>query len=206
MRLFLVANFLQKHFSRQMGKARRAPRGRIPASEESSAQKASQRGHLIRFHGDLGESAFLHKATSLGFMVARPWRNVYSYDFVVEGGHNFWRVQVKTTTAIDSMACIAWALFRTVAHISRPYRASPRLTLWRSTLCRKKPGTLLPVREAARHEISGCLVPRVSPPGHLGPLPRSLAPAARARRPGLRMSSNGPNQTPSPSNTLSSRA
>jgi hypothetical protein len=70
-----------------MRKARLAPRGRIPASEERSVQEAaSQRGHLIRFHGDLGEAAFLYKATRLGFMVARPWRNIYDYDFIVREG------------------------------------------------------------------------------------------------------------------------
>jgi hypothetical protein len=84
-----------------MRRPRSAPPGRIPASGESPAQKAArERGLLIRERGDLGEAAFLHKATSLGFMVARPWRNIYRYDFIVEGGQNLWRVQVKTTSYI----------------------------------------------------------------------------------------------------------
>ncbi|HXM21527.1 MAG TPA: group I intron-associated PD-(D/E)XK endonuclease [Terriglobales bacterium] len=80
-----------------MGRPRRASRGRIPASEESSAERA-QRGSTALHQGFLGEVAFLHKAVSLGFMVAKPWGDIYRYDFIVNGGRNFWRVQVKAGT------------------------------------------------------------------------------------------------------------
>jgi hypothetical protein len=53
---------------------RRASRGRIPASEESHVLKADrERGLQARKLGDLGEVAFLHKATALGFVVAQPY-------------------------------------------------------------------------------------------------------------------------------------
>jgi len=80
-----------------MRKPRGASRGRIPAFEETSARKAArQRGLVIRQHGDLGEVAFLHKAMSLGFMVAKPYGTIYPYDFIVEGGQNLWRMQIKS--------------------------------------------------------------------------------------------------------------
>jgi len=72
-----------------MGKAKGGSRGRTPASEESSAPKNAQQG-------ELGELAFLHKATSLGFALSLPYGHIHRYDFVVEGGRNLWRVQVKT--------------------------------------------------------------------------------------------------------------
>ena len=77
----------------------RAPRGRIPASEESPVRKAyRERGRRNCKQGDLGEVAFLHKATALGFMVAHPYGVGYPFDFIVQGGQDLLRVQVKATT------------------------------------------------------------------------------------------------------------
>src|ERR1700680_904215 len=82
-----------------MRRPRRASRGRIPASEESSARKAArQRGKAVGRQGELGEVAFMHKATSLGFAMALPYAHIHRYDFIVESGPTLWRVQVKTTT------------------------------------------------------------------------------------------------------------
>jgi len=52
----------------------------------------------VNRRGDLGEVAFLHKAMSLGFTVAKPYGHVHRYDFIVEAGPNLWRVQVKACT------------------------------------------------------------------------------------------------------------
>jgi hypothetical protein len=41
-----------------------------------------------------GEAA---KAASLGFGVAKPWGDSERYDFIIDSGYNFWRVQVKST-------------------------------------------------------------------------------------------------------------
>jgi len=46
--------------------------------------------------GSVAEAAFLAKASSLGFGVAKPWGDE-RYDFIVDSGHCFWRVQVKST-------------------------------------------------------------------------------------------------------------
>jgi hypothetical protein len=82
-----------------MRRPRLARRGRIPASEERSVPKAAQRrGSAFGLLGELGETAFMHKATSLGFGLALPYGHLHRYDFIVESGANLWRVQVKSTT------------------------------------------------------------------------------------------------------------
>src|SRR5689334_19101908 len=48
-------------------------------------------------HGEAAEAAFLAKVAGLGFGVAKPWGDSEHYDFIVDSGHNFWRVQVKST-------------------------------------------------------------------------------------------------------------
>jgi hypothetical protein len=46
--------------------------------------------------GEIAEAAFLHKAASLGFSVAKPWGESDRYDFIVEVNGRCWRVQVKS--------------------------------------------------------------------------------------------------------------
>lgn len=46
--------------------------------------------------GEIAEAAFLHKAASLGFSVAKPWGESDRYDFMVDCGTRIWRVQVKS--------------------------------------------------------------------------------------------------------------
>ena len=52
--------------------------------------------------GEIAEAAFLLKAASLGFSVAKPWGESDRYDFIVDSGARSWRVQVKSahTSAI----------------------------------------------------------------------------------------------------------
>ncbi len=44
----------------------------------------------------MAELAFMRKAISLGFGVAKPWGDSDHYDFILNSGHLFWRVQVKS--------------------------------------------------------------------------------------------------------------
>jgi PD-(D/E)XK endonuclease len=46
--------------------------------------------------GEAAEAGFMAKASNLGFAVAKPWGRE-RYDFILDSGHNFWRVQVKST-------------------------------------------------------------------------------------------------------------
>ena len=52
--------------------------------------------------GEVGELAFLHKAASLGFGVAQPHGDSELYDFIVDSGERFWRVQVKSIYLFSS--------------------------------------------------------------------------------------------------------
>ena len=47
--------------------------------------------------GELGELAFVHKAASLGFGVAKPHGDNERYDFILDSGERLWRVQVKSS-------------------------------------------------------------------------------------------------------------
>ena len=47
--------------------------------------------------GEIAEAAFLAKAASLGFGVAKPWGDSERYDFILDSGHRYWRVQIKST-------------------------------------------------------------------------------------------------------------
>ena len=48
--------------------------------------------------GEVSEAAFLAKASSLGFPVAKPWGDSQPYDFVLDSGHGMLRIQIKSTS------------------------------------------------------------------------------------------------------------
>jgi len=55
--------------------------------------------------GEFSEAAFLLKATSLGFRVAKPWGDSERYDFILacpaqDVPDFFWRVQIKCTEIV----------------------------------------------------------------------------------------------------------
>jgi hypothetical protein len=52
--------------------------------------------------GEISEAAFLHKAVGLGFKVTKPWGDSERYDFVLDSGRRFWRVQIKCTAAMHA--------------------------------------------------------------------------------------------------------
>lgn len=52
-----------------------------------------------RHRGQLAEIAFVRKATTLGFAVAKPWGEGERYDFIVRVQNVCWRVQVKSVLA-----------------------------------------------------------------------------------------------------------
>jgi len=134
-----------------MGKAKRASRGRIPASEESSAQKtALQMGIARHKQGELGELAFLCKATSLGFAPSLPYGQMHRYDFVVDSGRNLWRVQVKTgRTVVDG-------LYHVCIHRSRNWRVhaytEAEIDFVAVYIIPEETWYILPVREVAERQ------------------------------------------------------
>lgn len=69
--------------------------GRVTASRPNLAY---QRTSTCKRQGELSELAFVYKAASLGFIVAKPYGDNERYDFVVDSGQRLWRVQVKSTS------------------------------------------------------------------------------------------------------------
>lgn len=54
--------------------------------------------------GERSEAAFLHKASALGFGVAKPWGDSERYDFILDNGRRLLRVQVKATDCLRAQA------------------------------------------------------------------------------------------------------
>jgi hypothetical protein len=54
--------------------------------------------------GEAAELAFMLKAVSLGFGVAKPWGDSEQYDFILDTGRRLSRVQVKSTSAMQNGA------------------------------------------------------------------------------------------------------
>jgi hypothetical protein len=54
-------------------------------------------GHTRKRLGELAELAFMHKAASLGFGVAKPYGDSDRFDFIVNWDGRLCRVQVKST-------------------------------------------------------------------------------------------------------------
>ena len=50
--------------------------------------------------GELSEAAFLLKAETLGFHLAKPWGDSERYDFILDTGPRLWRVQLKCTEVL----------------------------------------------------------------------------------------------------------
>ena len=47
--------------------------------------------------GEWAELCFMTRATELGFIVTKPWGDMAPFDFALEHGGHFTRVQVKCT-------------------------------------------------------------------------------------------------------------
>jgi len=159
-----------------MSRIRGTPRGRIPASEESPARNAGpRRASANAIQGELGEVAFMHKATGLGFALALPYGHLHRYDFIVDGGRNLWRVQVKTST------CLVRGFHRLCVYNynSRTGYNESEIDFVAVLILPEGIWYILPVRSIG---APGFVFPSERMRGH-GPLrvlPRGLAPAARA--------------------------
>jgi hypothetical protein len=51
--------------------------------------------------GELSELAFVYKAASLGFAVAKPYGDSDRFDFIIHSRRHFWRVQVRSTSSLQ---------------------------------------------------------------------------------------------------------
>jgi PD-(D/E)XK endonuclease len=71
-----------------MEKPQALPLPRRPATNQRHALPPKRRG-------EIAELAFMQKAVSLGFGVAKPWGDSDRYDYILDAGRRFWRVQVE---------------------------------------------------------------------------------------------------------------
>jgi hypothetical protein len=72
---------------------------KVPSKISRRAPRASKRTSKRR--GELAELAFLWKAASLGFTVAKPYGDSDRYDFIVDSGERLFRVQVKSASRLS---------------------------------------------------------------------------------------------------------
>jgi hypothetical protein len=75
-----------------------------PSPPPSRPQSARARRKNTKRCGERNEAAFLHKASSLGFGVAKPWGDSERYDFILDNGRRLLRVQIKSTTTLRAHA------------------------------------------------------------------------------------------------------
>jgi PD-(D/E)XK endonuclease len=74
----------------------------LTISEETLQTELLHAGQLDRKHrGEVAELAFMRKAATLGFGVAKPWGDCDRYDVVVRADKVFWRVQIKSVWAVS---------------------------------------------------------------------------------------------------------
>jgi PD-(D/E)XK endonuclease len=82
-----------------MQKQKKSTRGR----KTVSAQRGTSREILsaptiphVKRRGEIGEAAFLAKASAMGFGVAKPWGDSDRYDFIVDVAGRLLKVQIKS--------------------------------------------------------------------------------------------------------------
>jgi hypothetical protein len=61
--------------------------------------------------GELSEAAFLLKAETLGFHLAKPWGDRERYDFILDTGSRLWRVQLKCTQVLRARGYDVQAIY-----------------------------------------------------------------------------------------------
>src|SRR5271157_448863 len=102
----------------------------MPKKSRNSCQPIPEIEPLVRgprnskAKGDLAELAFLYKAASLGFGVAKPYGDKERYDFILDSGERFWRLQVKSTSSGEAghTGYVVSACHKVPKYKTKPYR------------------------------------------------------------------------------------
>ena len=75
--------------------------GKTSCHSSHSEEPAVPKKHPPKRRGELAELAFMRKAISLGFGVAKPWGDSDRYDFILDSGGRLWRAQVRSTEYLN---------------------------------------------------------------------------------------------------------
>ena len=99
----------------ELTRSSRSASGRTMGKTQSTSDNRVARagaGRDPKLQGELVELAFLHKAVSLGFAVAKPYGDSARYDFIVDYrdgvARQLLRVQVKSTGSLHQGAYRIW--------------------------------------------------------------------------------------------------
>ena len=82
--------------------------------------------------GELSEAAFLLKAETLGFHLAKPWGDSERYDFILDAHPRLWRVQLKCTQVLRARGYDVQPIYSIYGKGKAVYTATTS-TSWSST-------------------------------------------------------------------------
>jgi hypothetical protein len=97
--------------------------GRAAAPGQKSAHPVPLHSHrYTKRRGEIGEAAFLSKAASMGFGVAKPWGDSDRYDLIVDVAGRLLKVQVKSAHRVCAQPGGGYHI-RAHPHQRTPYTA-----------------------------------------------------------------------------------
>ncbi len=114
---------------RATSKSKAKATSKSKAADPSAALRAGRSAHSTQADkltckqlGEIAEAEFIAKAVSEGFVVAKPWGDSESYDFIVNVRKklHFWRVQVKSAHVVGEDLTYS---FRAHDHEQKSYTA-----------------------------------------------------------------------------------
>jgi len=91
---------------------------------QATPAKSRHRLDNTKRKGELSEAAFVLKASSLAFGVAKPWGDSERYDFILDSGHRLWRVQLKCTDALRARGYDVQPIYSIYGQGKRVYTAN----------------------------------------------------------------------------------
>jgi len=116
--------------SRSNSKSKSRPKSEPEAKSESKSKAADRSVRSTQATekltpkqlGEIAEAEFIAKAVGMGFVVAKPWGDSESYDFIVNvrKKFHFWRVQVKSAHVVGKDLTYS---FRAHDHEQKSYTA-----------------------------------------------------------------------------------
>ena len=126
-----------------------------PRDEESALQNK----HPPKRRGELAELAFMRKAISLGFGVAKPWGDSDRYDFILDSGRRLWRVQVRSTEYHTHRGYAVHTYVEALCGRERSGRPQPKSRAQSRDLSRSPPATWTSSSPTSSRSICGMSCP-----------------------------------------------